>query len=391
MISPSARLATGYLAYFAAVGVFTPFWSPYLASRGFSALEISWLLGAGAGVRAIGPVLVGWFADLNHPTRVLRLAVLFALVSFALLPAHASLWGFIAFSVLFSLTWNSVIPLYDVHTLDHLGVGSARYGSIRLWGSLGFVASSWIAGMVFQVLGYRRFPWVLGGLVALTLMTTLYIRPMRRVSGTGARQNFAASLRSRAAWVSLLVAALIAVSFGAYYTFFSLYLERHGYSRGTIGLLWALGVVAEIVVFATGHTLLHRFSIRSLFVLAASGTALRWAMVALLVQHPLALAASQLLHCLGFAVLHYAIVLTAQRLFPSGVQSRGQALFSSAGYGLGGMLGNLLAGVMWVAFSPRASYVSATFIVVLAAVAAAVGLRGTELDEAQGPDSQTDS
>jgi PPP family 3-phenylpropionic acid transporter len=104
----------------------------------------------------------------------------------------------------------------------------------------------------------------------------------------------------------------------------------------------------------------------------------------LLVQHPFALALSQLLHCLGFAVLHYAMVLTAQRLFPETLRSRGQAVFSSVGYGLGGMLGNLLAGVIWVAFSPRASYVTAAFIVVCAAVLAGLGLRGTELDEAQG-------
>jgi len=384
VIAPATRLAAGYFAYFAAVGVFTPFWSPYLASQGFSALEISWLLGAAAGVRAVGPVLIGWFADLSHPTRVLRLVALFALLSFVVLPEHARLGGFMAFSVLFSLTWNSVIPLYDVHTLSHLGTGSARYGSIRLWGSLGFIVASWGAGLGFQWLGYSQFRRVLAGLVLLTLVTTLLIQPMMRTAASSVREQFTASLRSRAALVSLLVAALIAISFGAYYTFFSLYLERNGYSRGTIGLLWALGVAAEIVVFATGHSLLRRFSIRSLFVLAASGTALRWAAVALLVQHPLALAVSQLLHCLGFAVLHYAIVLTAQRLFRSGLQSRGQAVFSSAGYGLGGMLGNLLAGVMWVGFSPRASYVSAAFIVVLAAILAAVGLRGTELDEAHG-------
>jgi PPP family 3-phenylpropionic acid transporter len=98
------------------------------------------------------------------------------------------------------------------------------------------------------------------------------------------------------------------------------------------------------------------------------------------VEYPLALAFAQLLHCLGFAVLHFAMVLSAQRLFPAGLASRGQALFSSVGYGLGGMLGNLLAGVIWVGFSPRTSYVSAAFIVVLAAVLAIVGLRGTVLD-----------
>lgn len=382
MIAAPVRLAAGYFIYFAAVGVFTPFWSPYLAWRGFSAIEISWLLAASAAVRAVGPLLIGWLADLNHPTQVMRLAALLALASFMVLPTSASLPGFLAFSVLFSLTWNAVVPLVDVHTLTHPDAGAAGYGRIRLWGSIGFIVAAWLAGTAFQRVAYGILPGILVTLVALTLLVTLLIRPLAPPVVTAVGPGFVALLRTRAAAVSLLIAALMAISFGAYYTFFSLYLERYGYSRQMIGLLWALGVVAEIVVFAAGQPLLRRFSIRSLFLLAAGGTGVRWLLVALLVQQPLVLALSQLLHCLGFAVLHYAIVLTAQRLFAPGMESRGQTLFSSVGYGLGGTLGTLLAGMMWTVFSPRASYVSAAFIVVLAAVLAAVGLRGTALDKA---------
>lgn len=380
-MSATPRLAASYFIYFSAVGLFTPFWSPFLADRGFSAIEISWLLAVAAAIRSFGPLLVGWIADVSHPTYVLRAAALLAVASFAVLPAHASLTGFILFSVLYSLSWNSIAPLYDVHTLAHLGAGSSRYGNIRLWGSLGFITASWLGGMVFEHGGYALFPRVLIGLVGLSLLATHLIRPMARSAGIDqSGPGFGASLRSRAGIVSLTIAALMAVSFGAYYVFFSLYLELHGYSKTMIGMLWALGVLAEVLVFAAGQSLLRRFSIRTLFVLAAAGTATRWVIVAVLVDHPLILALSQLLHSLGFAVLHFAIVLSAQRLFPGGMVSRGQAVFSSVGYGFGAMLGNLLAGVMWVAFSPRASYVSAAFIVVLATFLAAVGLRGTVLD-----------
>lgn len=383
-MSASSRLAASYLIYFAAVGIFTPFWSPYLASRGFNALEISWVLAAAAAVRSFGPLLVGWLADLNHPTRVLRIAAVLALASFAVLPDQACLSGFMVFSVLFSLSWNSVVPLYDVHTLSYLGTGSARYGRIRLWGSVGFIVASWAGGALFEQTGYATLPRLMLVFVALTLLATCFIRPMTRSVQVATQSSFGASLKSRATIVALLIAVLLAVSFGAYYVFFSLYLGLHGYSKQMIGALWALGVLAEVVVFATGHSLLQRFSIRSLFTLAAAGTCIRWALVAAFVEHPLVLAFSQVLHCLGFAVLHYAIVLSARRLFPAGMESRGQTLFSSMGYGLGGMLGNLLAGVMWVAFSPRASYVSAAFIVVLATVLAAAGLRGTVLDDEPG-------
>lgn len=380
-MSAAARLAGSYLIYYGAVGVFTPFWSPYLASRGFSALEISWVLASAAAVRAVGPLLIGWLADLHHPTRVLRLMALVALASFAILPKEARLSGVVAFSLLFSLSWNSVSPLFDVHALSCQGGGSARYGRIRLWGSVGFILASWLGGAGFERTGYGALPVLMTTLVGLTLIATLLIRPLTSVPGAATQYvPFGSTLLSRATIVALLIAALLAVSFGAYYVFFSMYLGLHGYGKQATGLLWALGVLAEVVVFAAGSALLRRFSIRMLFVVAALGTCVRWLIVAWWVEYPLALVVAQLLHCLGFAVLHFAMVLSAQRLFPAGLASRGQALFSSVGYGLGGMLGNLLAGVIWVGFSPRASYVSAAFIVVLAAVLAILGLRGTVLD-----------
>lgn len=373
------RLAAGYFVYCTAVGIFTPFWSPYLVSRGFSALEVSWLLAVGAAVRSCGPMLVGWLADLNHPTWVLRLAALIGVASFAVLPQQAVLTGFIVFCVVYALSWTSIGPLIDVHTLAHLGAGSFRYGRIRLWGSIGFIVSSWLGGAFFERMGYAVLPRLMLCLAGGTLVATLLVQPIVRTVGAVADAPFGASLRSRATLVSLSVAALIAVSFGAYYVFFTLYLSLHGYGKQTIGALWALGVLAEVVVFAFGPSLLLRFPIRSLFALAAAGTCVRWLAVAWFVQYPWVLAASQLLHGLGFAVLHFAIVLSAQALFPERSASRGQTLFNSVGYGVGGMVGNLLAGVMWVQFSPQASYVSAAFIVVLAAALAWVGLRGTVL------------
>jgi PPP family 3-phenylpropionic acid transporter len=217
--------------------------------------------------------------------------------------------------------------------------------------------------------------------ITATLLATMSIAPTS-LSGHAPAMSFRMAVRSRPVWVALLVAALVAMSFGPYYTFFSLYLEQLGYSRGVIGFLWALGVIAEIGIFAAGGSMLAQFSIRALFIAAAGGTAVRWALTALFAESVLVLAFAQLLHSMGFAVLHFAIVLTAQRQFPSEAAARGQAVFSSVGYGVGGMLGSLLGGVVWSAISPRAAYLYAAVVVVLALLCAWTGLRGTSLDRA---------
>jgi PPP family 3-phenylpropionic acid transporter len=218
-------------------------------------------------------------------------------------------------------------------------------------------------------------------------LVTLTISPMRAVPGLVPVRGLRDVLRSRGVLVALVVATLVVMSSGAYYAFFSIWLEMNHYGKGTIGLLWAVGVMAEVAVFAFGSTLLSRFSIRALFTAAAVGSAVRWLLVAFCASDRVLLPASQLLHCLSFAVLHFAIVLTAHREFPSGLESTGQSLFSSVAYGAGGLLGSLLAGVIWTTFSPRDAYVGAAFIVMLAAICAVLGLRGTALDKApsQGP------
>lgn len=384
MNAPATRLSIAYFVYFCAIGVYTPFWSPYLELRGFNAVEIGLLLGVAAGVRAIGPVVFGWLADSSgRPTAMLRLAALLSLLSFAILPLLSSLGGFIWLMILFSFGWNSIAPSLDSHTLEHLGPSSARYGRVRLWGSLGFIVMSWLGGIAFQAAGYDYVPTIMLGFIVLTLVATMSITHAALPMAPAAKGEFKEALRSRSVWVALLVAALIAISFGPYYTFYSIYLETFGYARSTIGFLWALGVFAEIAVFALGGSVLARCSIRTLYVVAAAGTAVRWSLIALFPEYLAVLALAQLLHSLGFAVLHFAIVLTARRSFSAAASGRGQAIFSSAGYGLGGMLGSLLGGMSWAALSPRSTYLGAMGVAATAALAAFVGMRRTALDRGE--------
>lgn len=367
--------------YFGAVGIFAPFWSPYLALRGFGPVEIGLLIALVSGARVVVPLALGWIADVTRrPTRVLQISGAMAVGCFALFPLQSGLLSFCLLSLLFGAFWNTIVPLYDAHALNHLGAESHRYGRLRLWGSIGFIVITALGGFILEREGYGWVPWLaLPPMIGAFLMT-LTLSQMAVATKPVSMREFGLVVRSRAVVAALAVATLVIMSSGAYYAFFSIWLEMNHYSKSTIGLLWALGVLAEVGVFAMGQSLLERFSIRTLFIAAAAGTALRWMMVAWLVSYPMLLAASQLLHCLSFAVLHFAIVLTAHREFPASLQSTGQSLFSSVAYGGGGLAGSLLAGVIWATFSARASYVTAAFIVVLATVCAVLGLRGTTLD-----------
>ena len=375
-------LCAGYFTYFGAVGIYAPFWSPYLALRGFDAVDIGLLIALPSAARAIVPIVLGWLADATHrATAILRIAALLAGITFALFPFQSGLGAFAVLAVLFGAFWNAVIPLYDSHTLSHLGTQSSHYGRLRLWGSVGFIVVSTLAGGVLQHLGYSIVPWIAWALMVATFVITLMLNPVQGRPARSSLRGLGAAVRSRAVAIPLLVSTLVVMSCGAYYAFFTLWLEMHGYSRTAIGVLWAVGVMAEVVVFAIGSHLLARFSLQTLFVAAAFGSALRWTAVGLGAAHPIVIGLSQVLHCLSFAVLHFAMVLTAHREFPRELANSGQTLFNSVAYGVGGLLGGLLAGVIWAAISPQASYVCAAFIVVLATICAAAGLRGPAPDK----------
>ena len=173
------------------------------------------------------------------------------------------------------------------------------------------------------------------------------------------------------------VCFLMQASHGPYYTFFSIYLESFGYSRTSIGQLWALGVFAEIGVFLLIPRLLPRFGTRQLLLLAASLTTLRWLLIAVFPAYPGMIGLAQTLHAASFGLYHAVSIYLVHRLFTGTHQGRGQALYSSLSFGAGGAVGSLASGYLWKGIGPEAMFL-------LAAVASFTALivvyRGIEVD-----------
>jgi PPP family 3-phenylpropionic acid transporter len=371
-------LAAGYFAYFGAVGIFQPYWPAHLQELGYSAAAIGVLMAAFSAVRVVGPVGSAWLADhLPDPRPLLFGSALLAVGSVVLLAQAEALWASLLGLCAFSLFFNGIMPVYDAHTLDRLGADAHRYGWLRLWGSVGFVATSYGVGLAIDRLGGGVIAWALLAAVVATAvsMPALPAAP-RRAARAASGGTFLAALRRPAVVAFLLVCFLQLASFGGYYSFYTLYLQHHGYDAATIGFYWAWGVVAEIAVFVLGPRLVRRFPLLTLLYAALLGTALRWALVAAFPEQPAVMLFAQTLHLFGFGLFHAVTVLLAPRLLPPGSEARAQALVSSFGWGAGGIAGSLLAGWLWDAAGPRSVYAAGLIIVTLALLVAALGLRG---------------
>ena len=353
----AARLSAFYFAYFAFVGAFVPFFPLYLADRGLQAQQIATVLALPQLARIFAPGFWGWLADRWRARRavvVLSCAVLAA--SFAVLPLAPGFAGIAAIVALMSLLSAGGLPLVEAITLSALAGRSGHYGPIRLWGSVGFIVTVLAAGAWLDAGPVRTLPAVLLGLSLVALVASL---ALPRTEGAAApRVEEAGGDHPALAAVRALLAAgfCMALAHGALYAFFTLHLERLGYSGKAIGALWTLGVLAEILVFFYLPALFRRYSLSAILQASLLAAVLRFLAIGWLAESLAVLVLAQLLHAATFGAFHSASVAAVYRLFPPRSHARGQALFSSLSYGAGGAVGALLAGWAWGWAGPAATF-----------------------------------
>lgn len=364
-----AKLSGFYALYYIAVGGFVPFWPLYLSHLGYSPAEIGTALAATGLMRVIVPVGWGWIMDRSgQRMRLIAGAMFVTSLLFALVPFTDSFSTLVAVHVAYAVFWNAALPAFDVVTLNHLMRTGRDYARIRLWGSVGFVVSVIVLGFLLEATGIAPLPWIIiAGMLGMVWLG-LHVPDVSdlRVQ-TGPAVGFMSVLRRPAVLTLLAACFLSQLSFAPFYAFFSLYLEAHAYTRGVIGALWALGVLAEVVVFLYSGRMIRRWGARNMLVFALASAVLRWLLLALFVDVPALLVLGQLLHFSSFGLYHAVSVHYIHELFPGRLQGRGQALLAATTFGLGGAIGSFAGGYAWEHIGPQAVYFAA-------AVAAAIGV-----------------
>ena len=198
---------------------------------------------------------------------------------------------------------------------------------------------------------------------------------MPRVSHSGKPPALLAVLRKKEVLAFFASTALMVSAHASLYTFYSLYLEKQGYSKTVTGLMWSVGVVAEVLCFYYQAPLFKRWGARRLMYACLALGVLRFAMIGAGAQSLAMLVLAQLMHAATFALHHSASVQTMQRWFSGPLQARGQALYISISYGVGASIGSLALTQVWESAGPPAIYYVASGLVAAAAVAAALSYR----------------
>jgi PPP family 3-phenylpropionic acid transporter len=348
----SARLASFYFAFFAYSAAYVAYFPLYLAARGLGAGEIALILALPQIARVFAPTAWGWLADRCGAQRgIVLLSCASMLACFAALPWTGGAQSIAVLIALTGIFSAGALPLVEAITLAAPG-GPARYGPIRLWGSVGFMAVVMAGGVWLDFMPVETLPaaMALFALAALVVSATLP-KGVRHASPPPLRLSIPPAARA-----VLAAGFCMAAAHGTLYAFFTLHLQREGYSGTIIGMLWMLGVLAEILVFAYLPRLFLRYALSAILFASFACAVLRFFAIGWAASQLWILVPAQLLHAATFGSFHAASIAAVHRIFPPQAQARGQALFSSLSYGAGGAAGALLAGWAWQGGGPGLTF-----------------------------------
>ncbi len=337
-----------YFFYFAYLGAFAPFFALYLNSVGSSAVEIGMLMALPQLSRIIAPHLWGWLAD--HSGRrigIVRLSGTAGTLTFLGVFAGDSFT--LLFCVLLAMTffWSAALPLVEATTLTRLGDEIARYGRIRVWGSVGFIAAVVAVGYLLDFAHPRVLLWVVLGLMACMLLLSYAVAEAPVVAHSDDALPVWQVVRKPAVIALVVASALLAAAHGPYYTFYTIHLVDHGYSKSLAGWLWALGVVCEIGIFIWMSRLYRAYTLRQILVASTLLAALRFVVIGWGAESIVLLFTAQTLHAASFGSFHAAAIGVVHKLFRGRHQARGLAIYGSLAYGFGGTIGGLASGYAW--------------------------------------------
>ena len=328
-----------FFFYFALIGVYVIFLPKMLQTIGYTPAQIGFIFSIAPLMRFITPF---FFLKHFHLSRnVLMLALLFMLTAIPLFyTTITNVWLFAASNVVFGISSGLTLPYIETYALERLG--KSHYGKSRLFGSIGFI---FVALVLARLLSDYRM-----GLhfAAVTILFSVLFawriaqdRAHFQNQKSDTRHDFDL-LAHLPLWSSIF---LMQVSFGAFYSFFTIYETAHGIALETVSYLWTFGVVCEIALFYIQGRFLRHDLARVIRVTLVA-TVVRWLLLFAFPQTLWILYLSQSLHALSFALYHSATLTYLTRLYHDQKKLAAQ-FYYGFGFGLGGFVGSLIAGYLY--------------------------------------------
>lgn len=384
--APAYLMSAFYAIAFFVNGVLTPFFPVLLEVKGLSGQEIAFVLATPQVMRMFTMPIVSGLSDRASDRRHVMAGLIGVTLGFALLfgIAKGNFTVIAVGSILLVLSY-CVGPLADAFAMimDRNGIG--EYGKMRLWGSVSFIVGNIVGGFAMEHSGSTAvYMLVLFGFT-ISMLATVTIPPAPPVT----RQASAAALtilRKPAFLAVLLGHAVNQAGHAALYAFGTLLWRAQGFSDFTIGVFWAIGVIAEIILFALAGRMSYAITPLKLMAAGAVIGCLRWLLFSM--ELPLLPALIlQVMHAGSFALAHIGLMRFLRDVVPTERAASAQGTFVIFN-GLAMALATALAGRLVPALGADTYIVMSVFPILglIILTAAGSGARRLPAHDAQTAD-----
>lgn len=386
------RIALFYGALFVVYGMHVPYMPVWLEGRGLTAAQISTVMAAPFFLRLLITPGVAMAADRTGRHRIMLIVLAWASLGVVLLLSQA--WGFwpiLLLTVPLIVTFSTIMPLTETVAVSGVRHAGLDYGRMRLWGSLTFVVASFVGGFAVAHWGSSAGIWLIAIGCALTVAAA-HLMPREALQTDDVEASTTpwwkaeepVMLLRQPAFVAFLVAAGgIMAAHATFLTFGTLIWQKQGLSGGWIGTLWAIGVFAEIIVFAVSGWLVRAVGPVALLIGGGALSIVRW--IAMAFDPGLgALITLQILHGVTYGATHIGAIHFIRMAVPLRATGSAQALYATVAAGVAMGIATLIAGWLYARYG-GASY-GAMVVIALAALVASLRLNvlwsGNELSAA---------
>lgn len=394
-MSLSLRLSLFYASLCLFGGVQLPFFPVWLKSKGLDAQDISVIIATTMFLRmAAGPIFAQIADRLGNRRRVVIALTWGSLMAVSLFLITDGFWQIFLVTALFMALWPSVSPIIETIALAAQREQGIDYGRVRLWCSVTFILGSLGTGWLLDYNSASIIAFCMIGAIVVNLVGAYLLAPELPIRRKPARRNnpfkgIFSILRQPVFMLGITTASVIQSSHAVYYAFGTLNWQRQGYDDTTIGILWGVGIIAEITLFAFSGLVVTRVGATRLLTIGAAAAVLRWGATAL--SPPLwLLFPLQAMHALTYCAAHLGAMHFITHATPRSLAATGQSLYASlsAGVIMGGM--TLAAGRLYQAYGAHAYWlpVGAGVVAILGCMALAGRWSGGELlaDESEDED-----
>jgi len=353
------QLARFYFVYYFFVGLFTPYWGLYLQSLQFDALQIGILLSLFQFSRIFAPNFWGWLADhTEERAEWIRFTAFVGVIGFCGIFWANTFASMLLIMMAMSIFTSSTLPLAESLTLAHLAAhkGDSSYSRIRLWGSIGFICAAFFLGFIIDQLSINSVVWALLITQAAIFISSTSIPEKKIKPEDTIRRPIISVIKNPQVMFLLVGCALMVSSHGLLYNFYSIFLKSNNYSNFMIGSLWSIGVICEIFIFLLMPKILKAINVRQVILISLAFAVIRFYLIGAYVDHLIILIFAQILHAATFGSFHVASIHIVEHFFNKDHHARGQSLYNSITYGVGGAIGGLGGGYMIESFGAEMTF-----------------------------------